>query len=255
MAGAGGMAGGAGMAAGAGAAGAPAANVTVRTSPFVGSYLADATGRTLYFYGADLTGDCQANNPPVSRCTADCPTTWPPFNAGPRVLAAELDDAAFGTIERSPGVFQTTYYGWPLYYYKDDLTLGQMAGQGKARIWHVAEVKLPTVVIMREGTVRYLADTAGHTLYVSSADRVGDDSRDPVSNCAGSCLAVFQRMTAPRLSVVQSLEADDFWTFTNADRSLQLAFRGAPLYRALGDLQAGDVTGTGTPGFTTAVAP
>ena len=239
----------------AGSAGAPAADVNVRTSPFVGSYLADATGRTLYFYGADLTGDCQANNPPVSRCDAACLNSWPVFNAGARSLGAGLDDAAFGTIERSPGVYQTTYYGWPLYYYKDDLTLGQMTGQGKAKIWHVAEVKLPAFVVMREGTARYLADTAGHTLYVSSADQVGNGSRDPASNCGGSCLTVFQRLNVPMLSVVQSLESDDFWTFQNADGSLQLAFRGAPLYRALTDMQAGDVTGTATTGFTAAAVP
>jgi predicted lipoprotein with Yx(FWY)xxD motif len=233
--------------------GASAADVTIRSSPFVGNYLADAAGQTLYFYGADLPGDCRANNPPISRCTADCALTWPPFSAGARVLAAGLNDAAFGTIERADGNRQTTYYGWPLYRYKDDLTAGQIAGQGKARIWHAAEVRLPTVVIMREGTTRYLADGGGHTLYMSSADQPGDGAADPVSNCSGSCLALFERLSARRLSVVQSLEQEDFSALLNADGSLQLAYRGAPLYRAHADLQAGDMTGTATQSFVAAL--
>jgi predicted lipoprotein with Yx(FWY)xxD motif len=244
--GAGGMAG-----AGGGGAGGASSDVTIRTSPFVGSYLADAAGRTLYFYGSDLTGDC--SNPPVSRCTADCPATWPPFNAGARALPPELDDAAFGTIQRSDGTYQTTYYGWPLYYYKDDVAPASLAGQGKAKTWHVAEVKLPSVVIMREGTTRYLADTAGHTLYVSSADQVGNDMLEPESRCTGSCLMTFKPFSARNLAVVQSLEQDDFWSFVNPDGSLQLGYKGAPLYRARNDHKAGDMTGTATAGFTAAV--
>ena len=122
-----------------GAGGAPpAANVVVQTNAFVGSYLTDAAGRTLYTYGVDLPGDCKT--PPQSLCVADCLVSWPLFDAGARVLGAGLDDAAFGTIERGDGVWQTTYHGWPLYYYKTDLTLGQLTGQGKGKTWHVAEV-------------------------------------------------------------------------------------------------------------------
>jgi predicted lipoprotein with Yx(FWY)xxD motif len=255
-AGGGGMGGmaGAGSSSGSGGAGGAAGasgDVTIRTSPFLGNYLADATGRTLYFYGSDLPGDC--TNPPVSRCTADCLVTWPPYNAGARTLAPGLDDAAFGTIQNSNGTNQTTYYGWPLYYYKDDTAPGQIAGQGKGKTWHVAEVKLPTVVIMREGSTRYLADSAGRTLYVSSADQVGNDDVDPESRCVGPCLMAFQRMNARNHAVVQSLEQDDFWSFVNPDGSQQLGYKGAPLYRSRSDLKAGDMTGTATTGFTAAV--
>jgi predicted lipoprotein with Yx(FWY)xxD motif len=247
MGGMGGMAGSGGSGGAAGASG----DVTIRTSPFLGNYLADSAGRTLYYYGSDLPGDCA--NPPVSRCTADCLVTWPPFDAGARALAAGLDDAAFGTIQGNHGAPQTTYYGWPLYYYKDDTAPAQIAGQGKAKVWHVVEVKVPSVVIMREGTTRYLADAAGRTLYVSSADRVGNDDVDPESHCEGSCLMAFQRMNARNHSVVQSLEQDDFWSFVNPDGSLQLGYKGAPLYRSKSDRRAGDMTGTATAGFTAAL--
>jgi predicted lipoprotein with Yx(FWY)xxD motif len=247
MGGMGGMAGSGGSGGAAGASG----DVTIRTSPFVGNYLADAAGRTLYYYGSDLPGDC--TNPPVSRCTADCPVTWPPFNAGARVLAPGLDDAAFGTIQNSNGAYQTTYYGWPLYYYKDDVAPAQLAGQGKAKVWHVVEVRLPSVVIMREGSTRYLADSAGRTLYVSSDDQIGNDDTNPESHCVGPCLMAFQRMNARNHAVVQSLEQDDFWSFVNPDGSQQLGYKGAPLYRSKADRKAGDMTGTATTGFTAAV--
>jgi predicted lipoprotein with Yx(FWY)xxD motif len=254
MGGAGGMASSGGSAGsvsgGAGAAGA-SGDVTIRVSPFLGNYLADATGRALYFYGSDLTGDC--TNPPTSRCTADCAVTWPPFNAGARRLVPGLDDAAFGTIQRSDGTYQTTYYGWPLYYYKDDVAPASLAGQGKGKTWHVAEVKLPSVVIMREGNIKYLADTAGRTLYVSSADQVGNDATDPESHCTGSCAGKFRRFSVRNLAVVQSLEQDDFWSFVNPDGALQLGYKGAPLYIGRGDRKAGDMTGTAETGFTAAL--
>jgi predicted lipoprotein with Yx(FWY)xxD motif len=231
----------------------PAPTITLQTSPFVGSYLADGAGRTLFVYGNDLPGDCRADNQPKSRCEADCPVSWPPFDAGARVLGPGLSDAAFGSIQRSDGLWQTTYYGWPLYYYKNDLTVGQMTGQGKGKTWHVAETTPASIVIMKEGAVKYLADGAGYTLYVSAADTVGSESADPVSACSGECLQKFKRFHQKHPSLVPSLEQQEFSVFVADSVELQLAFRGHPLYRARSDARAGDTTGTATPGFTVAI--
>jgi predicted lipoprotein with Yx(FWY)xxD motif len=227
-------------------------SITVQLSPFVGSYLADDTGRALFTSGADLPGDC--NTPPQSLCVADCLVSWPPFDAGSRVLPATLSDAGFGSIQRSDGTYQTTYLGWPLYYYKSDLTLGQMMGQGKGKTWHVAEVSLPTVTIMKAGAVKYLADGAGRTLYVSAADQAGTLDADPISNCAGDCLATFEGFREKNLSLVSSLEPLDFSVFVrHGAGGLQLAFKGMPLYRAATDLKSGDMNGTAVAGFTAAL--
>jgi predicted lipoprotein with Yx(FWY)xxD motif len=232
--------------AGSGGSGAPVYDINVRVSPTLGKYLADANGMTLYFRTSDLPGDCQPTNPPVSRCTlanSACSVTWPPYNAGERTLDPQLDANAFGTIERDDGTYQTTYYGWPLYLYTSDTTAGQTVGQGKAKVWFVAEMKLPTVVIMQEGTVKYLADVTGRTLYASSADVLGTDSADPVSNCDTTCLETYEPFRAPRLYAVQALEQDDFTSFVNPAGPLQVAYKGAPLYRARTDMQGGDQTG------------
>jgi predicted lipoprotein with Yx(FWY)xxD motif len=235
-----------------GAGGAPpAANVVVQTNAFVGSYLTDAAGRTLYTYGADLPGDCKT--PPKSTCIDECPATWPPFDAGARVLGTGLNDAAFGAFVRGDGTWQTTYYGWPLYYYKSDLTLGQLTGQGKGKTWHAAELTLPSIQIMKAGALKYLGDRAGRTLYVSAADQVGTLDTDPVSACDGACLASFTPFRDKHLSVVTSLEEADFSVFVrNGSGGLQLAYKGMPLYSAVTDQKSGDATGLATTGFTAA---
>jgi predicted lipoprotein with Yx(FWY)xxD motif len=226
--------------------GAPVYDINVRVSPTLGKYLADANGMTLYFRTSDLPGDCQPDNPPISRCTlanGACSTTWPPYNAGERTLDPQLDPDAFGTIQREDGTHQTTYQGWPLYLYTSDTAAGQTVGQGKAKVWFAAEMKLPNVVIMQEGSVKYLADITGRTLYASSADVLGTDTADPVSNCDDTCLQTYEPFRAPRLYPVQALEPDDFTSFVNPAGPLQIAYKGAPLYRARTDMQGGDQTG------------
>ena len=229
----------------------PASDVVVQQNAFLGAYLTDGAGRTLYTYGNDLPGDCQTA--PLSRCEADCVVSWPVFSGGQRVLGAGLNDAAFGSIVRGDGLTQATYYGWPLYYYKSDLTLGQLTGQGKAKTWHAAELTPPSVVIMKAGTVKYLADGTGHTLYVSSGDQAGG-SGDPVSNCSDACLDTFTPFHDKRISVVSSLEPSDFTVFVRKGQGgLQLAYKGLPLYLSRADKASGESHGTETPGFTAAL--
>jgi predicted lipoprotein with Yx(FWY)xxD motif len=207
----------------------------------------------LFVYGNDLPGDCRVDDAPTSRCEADCVVSWPIFDAGDRLLGPGLNDAAFGSIVRADGLHQTTYFGWPLYYYKNDLTLGQMSGQGKGKTWHVAEATPASIVIMKEGAVKYLADGTGYTLYVSAADTVGTGNEDPVSACSGECLSKFERFHQKNPSLVPSLEQQDFSVFLAAGGELQLAFKGQPLYRASTDDRAGNTTGVATPGFTVAI--
>lgn len=237
---------------GAGGDGSLPPTVVVQANPFLGTYLTDAAGRTLYTYGNDLPGDC--NVTPISNCVADCLVSWPPFDAGARGLGAGLDDAAFGTITLGDGSSQTTYFGWPLYYYKSDLTLGQLTGQGKAKTWHAAEPVPPSIVIMKAGTVKYLGDAMGHTLYVSAADQAGTGSSAPVSACEGECLDTFEPFHTKNLSMVTSLESSDFGVFVRHGKGgLQVSYKGLPLYRASTDTQSGQMNGATIAGFTAAV--
>lgn len=220
--------------------------VEVGTNPFVGPFLTDLDGYALYIYGADVPGDC--NNAPVSNCYDDCAIAWPIFDAGERVLDATLDDAVFGTIQRTDGTFQTTYYGWPLYYYKSDTAPNAINGQGKAKTWFAAEVTLPNLMIMRTpvaaGGVRYLSDIRGFTLYALAGDQLGGMGSGPVSHCDGACADVFAPFAPGDVVPVTTLEPRDVSVFVRG-RQLQGAYKGAPLYYATTDVRPGEQTGVG----------
>jgi predicted lipoprotein with Yx(FWY)xxD motif len=230
----------------------PAPSVTVLTSAFLGPYLADSAGRTLYTYGGDQPGDC--NYAPISGCERDCLVAWPLFDASARTLAAGLDDRAFGRILRADGSTQTTYFGWPLYYYKPDVAPGQLTGQAKAKTWHAATVVPVGIVIMKNATFdKYLADGGGRTLYVFDQDTKGTGSADPVSVCTGSCSDEHPVFMRSRISVVSSLAPTDFSIFVQGQARQQLAYKGAPLYYAAADARSGDQNGATTSGWSVAV--
>lgn len=214
---------------GAGGEAAAGPSITVEVSPFIGPYLADATGRTLYGYGADYVGDCET--PPVSNCVADCLLSWPIFDAPVRTLAAGIDESAFGQITRADGLTQTTYFGWPLYYYKTDTAKGLINGQGKGKIWFAAETVLPNVNIMRAsataGGMRYLGDDRGRTLYT----------------CTGSCAPAFDPFEVTQLLPVSYLEPADLTLFPGPSGGTQVAFRGQLLYTAVADTASGQLNG------------
>lgn len=223
---------GAGGADGAGGAGSDAPDVSIAVHPILGQILVDAAGLTLYTLGRDAPGDC--DYAPTSDCTTTaCLNTWPVFYAGDRVLGAGLDDGVFGTYERPDGSPQTTYYGWPLYYYLNDTATGMVGGQGKQGLWHAAKLKPAQIVLMRAPgtTVNYLAAFNGRTLYVHTLDTVGNGSDDPVSACTEKCLKDHPPLSLHSISVVSSLEPADFTLFERADgEGLQVAYKGAPLY-------------------------
>lgn len=112
-------AGGGGAAAGGGAG---SAAVDARTGPD-GSYLTDGSGRTLYLFLADKSGN--------SACSGACATVWPPLTtAGKAAAGSGVTASDLGTITRSDGKKQVTYNGHPLYYFVKDKSAGQETGQG-----------------------------------------------------------------------------------------------------------------------------
>jgi predicted lipoprotein with Yx(FWY)xxD motif len=235
--------------------GAPAPSITVLNSPFLGPYLADSAGRTLYTFGNDKPGDC--SYPPIPDCEADCAIAWPPFDAGKRTLAMGLDPAVFGSVARADGVSQiTTYYGWPLYYYRSDTAGNMINGQGKSKTWHVATTIPHNIMIMRDKTnPRYIADGNGRTLYVFAEDTIGTAGSDPISTCVGTCLAEHPPLLKNRINAVSSLPPDDLSLFVRPDMGRQqVAYKGAPLYLSAADMRSGEQKGVAM-GWTVVAAP
>lgn len=108
--------------------------ITTRTSAD-GTFLADGAGRAVYLWVKDPKGK--------SVCSGACAGAWPPVTASGAATASGGAEAAdLGTITRSDGTKQVTYYGHPLYYFAGDSGPGQENGQGSngfgAKWWLVS---------------------------------------------------------------------------------------------------------------------
>jgi predicted lipoprotein with Yx(FWY)xxD motif len=101
------------------------ADLGVANSADNGKYLVDATGKTLYVLQSDSKG--------ASSCSDACTTKWPPLLAPqgtPKALDPSIKSDAIVDIQRTDGGVQVTYQGHPLYHYGQDMTAGQINGQG-----------------------------------------------------------------------------------------------------------------------------
>jgi predicted lipoprotein with Yx(FWY)xxD motif len=92
------------------------------------SVLANADGRTLYWFAPDTATK--------SVCNGSCAAYWPPVRGA---LKADGVRGTFGTIKRADGSVQATYNGHPLYTYVGDSGVGQAHGNNlnlNGGLWH-----------------------------------------------------------------------------------------------------------------------
>ncbi len=88
----------------------------------LGTYLVDASGRTLYLWKADRGM--------ASTCNGDCAQDWPPLTTkGKPTAGTGVRASLLGTTRRSDGSLEVTYGGHPLYYFAGDSAPGQTSGQ------------------------------------------------------------------------------------------------------------------------------
>jgi predicted lipoprotein with Yx(FWY)xxD motif len=109
----------------------PAPSYTVMTmnKADIGDYLVDGKGMTLYYFTKDTAGKSNATAPVIAN--------WPIFYTASIVVPSNLKASDFGTITGFNGQMQTTYKGWPLYYYIKDQAAGDTNGQGVNGVWYV----------------------------------------------------------------------------------------------------------------------
>jgi predicted lipoprotein with Yx(FWY)xxD motif len=132
--------------------------IRVIPNPAYGQILADANGRTLYYFTKDTPFSEK------SVCTLGCPGAWPPFNAATVKVSPPLRASDFGTITRGDGSKQSTYLGWPLYYYAFDTAPGDTKGYGVNGFWFVmgpggVVTTLPTATV---ATATPVSSGGGH---------------------------------------------------------------------------------------------
>jgi predicted lipoprotein with Yx(FWY)xxD motif len=127
------------------------------TSDSMGKYLT-VGGRAVYLWEGDKGKG--------SSCDGACANAWPPVTTTgkPRVSSGlEADD--FGTIKRSDGSTQVTFYGHPLYRFSGDTGGRQTNGEGSngfgAKWWLVA----PSGSAVKGGTASSSPTSGGSGRY------------------------------------------------------------------------------------------
>jgi predicted lipoprotein with Yx(FWY)xxD motif len=104
-----------------------APTMMLATNASLGKYLVDGNGRSLYYYAKDFPA--AGSNAAVSNCTGGCLAVWPIFHASSAVVQG-INASDVGEITRSDGNKQTTFRGWPLYYFAGDTSAGNVNGEG-----------------------------------------------------------------------------------------------------------------------------
>lgn len=212
------------------------AKITLAENPSLGKILIDQDGRTLYFFTKDING--------TSDCLEGCISSWPVFHQENIQTGAGLDAADFGTITREDGTKQTTYKGWPLYYYASDTQSGDTNGEGIGEVWFVAK---PDYTVMladqkidafADLTTKYITDAQGRTLYYFLQDE------NNISNCNGGCLDAWPAfVNAEDLIIPSTLDRSTFSVIEREDGIQQLAYKGRAMYFYLQDSKRGETKG------------
>jgi predicted lipoprotein with Yx(FWY)xxD motif len=207
----------------------------------VGNHIVDKDGRTLYFFSNDVNGG-------LSNCTGGCLTTFPIFNADPATTTFSngLLASDFKIITLTSGAKQTTYKGWPLYYYTPGGVAepaGQTTGEGVGNIWFVAKTNYSIMIANNqltgadgihylgtyapgEGLTNYICDGNGNTLYTFAKDSalINKFTKPDFSNNAAFPIYETSNITAP------STLDKSLFVVTPFNGRNQLTYNGWPLY-------------------------
>jgi predicted lipoprotein with Yx(FWY)xxD motif len=227
-------------------------SVQLASSQNLGEFLVAANGRTLYFFGLDTAAD--ASHAAVSNCLGACVGVWPVLDIGTSPNVGQgLTASDFGEFTRQDGAKQTTFKGWPLYFFSGDSKAGDTNGDN-FEVWYVLRDPFYSVVVRTKsaGPSLFLGDPQGRTLYVDRNDTAGSSTATPVSACtdANGCLATWPIFLATGDVVPTGVDPAKLTTFSRPDGKMQSAFDGHPLYYFTGDTAPGDTLGDGLQDFT-----
>jgi predicted lipoprotein with Yx(FWY)xxD motif len=110
----------------------PFEHMKIVQSPERGSYLADSSGKTLYYYVGDTPGN--------STLSGQSLLQFPVF--GPRLISTpiSLNEKDFTYVTRADGLSQIAYKGMPLYYYIEDKNPGDTLAQKYTQQFFAANI-------------------------------------------------------------------------------------------------------------------
>lgn len=226
--------------------------VQTTTTQSHGEVLSDGDGNVLYFFTRDVAGE--------SNCSGECLQNWPTFTADEVNSSSGLDPANFSTIERADGSSQTTYKGWPLYYFANDNAAGEVNGDGAGDVWYVAKASYTLMIAdgqlvgndgnnytsnyeQGEEITTYFTDSEGRTLYAFVNDEYNTNNytNDDFSN--NDAWPVFYE----EIDALPSALDEGNFDVIDVHGEQQLTYKGWPLYYFGQDQERGETKGVSVP--------
>jgi len=227
-------------------------SLQLATSTTFGSVFTDGNGKTLYAFAIDANG--------TSGCTDGCLLTWPVYYAGNETAPAGVTATDIATITRADGKKQTTYKGWPLYYYSGDATKADIKGDGIGGTWFVAKPDYSVMFAKTQliglngktytaaglegtGETVYLTDAAGKTLYAYAPDTFNVNTYTKADLSNNATWPIFE---SEILNVPSIIKKDVIVQITSVGKK-QLTYKGHPLYYFGPDAKRGETKGVSVP--------
>ena len=222
-----------------------------------GTVLVTGTGESLYTFSGDnfpfaptgLQLDCTSLN--VAASGAPCTTAWPPLTATSVVAKGGVRRHELGTVTRN-GVTQVTYFGQPLYGFVGDKAPRDVNGEDVAAFdgtWYLTRpdgrpaVENPSVTTEASpnGIILSSPTASGtRTLYLLTSDT----PRSSVCTAAGGCDALWPPLlTNGPVKAGTGASRGLIGAIRRSDGTLQVTYRGHPVYFFALDLGAGAAAG------------
>jgi predicted lipoprotein with Yx(FWY)xxD motif len=218
----------------------PRTDIHLDSNTTVGKHLVDKDGKTLYYFSNDVNGS--------SNCTGGCLTNWPVFYAdsASTTFTDGLLTADFKTITNATGAKQTTYKGWPLYYYAPSgvaEAAGLTTGEGVGSVWFVAKTNYSITIanhqltganainylstyLPGDGRTNYFCDEKGNTLYSFARDSA---LKNKYTRADFSNNATWPIYETDNITVPSTIDKSLFVVITFNGKK-QLTYKGWPIY-------------------------
>ncbi|WP_153800193.1 hypothetical protein [Foetidibacter luteolus] len=214
----------------------PPKDIQLANNATLGAYLTDKNGMTLYYFTLDGSG--------ASACAGGCIANWPVYYQENPTLADGLHDSDFAVITRTDGAKQTTYKGWPLYYFVNDKKSGDVNGEAVNSVWFAAKPDYSVMLVNAQlvghdgknyksdytegdGVTQYLTDEHGRTLYAFAPDKFNTNTFTKPDLSNNAVWPMYERSEIKGLP--STLTRTDFDTI-HVHGKIQMTFKGWPLY-------------------------
>jgi len=168
----------------------------------------------------------------------------------------------FANITRADGKPQTTYKGWPLYYFKNDVAPGDLKGENVGGIWFVAKTDYTIMLANAQlvgmdgksykadntegtGASQFFVDGMGRTLYAFARDSSNNNNfttNDPVKD------ATWPIYVSEKIEGLPSGVDKALFETIDVFGKKQLTYKGWPLYYfGADDMKRGMTKGVSVP--------